>query len=304
LTTSKKINPQDEQHITRFVDSLWMHDGLSQHTLDSYRIDLTLFANWLFPQSINLLKVSDETVQLYLSHRYQQKYSARSTARLLSCLRRFYQYAIELALIDYDPLAKIKSPKLTRSLPHSLSEEDVELLLSAPDLEDPLGCRDQAMIELMYASGLRVSELVALEFTQISMNQGVVKIIGKGNKERLVPFGEMAQSSIEQYLKSSRSILLGSKQSDHVFLSRRGQSMTRQTFWHRIKFQAKVAGIKKHLSPHTLRHAFATHLLGHGADLRTLQLLLGHSDLSTTQIYTHIAKERLQQLHAAHHPRG
>ncbi|TQV86746.1 site-specific tyrosine recombinase XerD [Aliikangiella coralliicola] len=281
-----------------------MHDGLSQHTLDSYRTDLTLFARWLKEQNLNLLEVNGEALQDYFSFRYDKKYSSRSTARLLSCLRRFYGYLLEQNLMTTDPTAKIAAPKLGKPLPHTLSESDVEKLLAAPDQEDELGIRDLAMLELMYASGLRVSELINLEFSQLSLVQGVLRVVGKGSKERLVPFGEAAMAAIENYLKKSRSLLLGSKVCDSLFLSKRGQKMTRQTFWYRIKHHAQQAGITKHLSPHTLRHAFATHLLAHGADLRTLQLLLGHSDLSTTQIYTHIAKERLKTIHGQHHPRG
>ena len=304
LIDNKAINPVDAERITLFTDSLWMHDGLSQNTLDSYRSDLQLFSIWLCKQKQQFLSVDLEIVQDYLKYRHDNQYSARSTARLLSSLRRFYAYLLEQNLVDGDPTAKIASPKLGKPLPHSLSETDIELLLDAPDPDDILGSRDLAMLELMYASGLRVTELISLEFSQISLVQGAVRVVGKGNKERLVPFGDAASVAIENYLKSSRCLLLGTKTCDNLFLSKRAQKMTRQTFWHRIKQYAQLAGIKKHLSPHTLRHAFATHLLAHGADLRTLQLLLGHSDLSTTQIYTHIAKERLKSLHKEHHPRG
>lgn len=299
-----KINQADIDLISLFIDSIWMHDGLSQNTLNSYRTDLNLFSRWLAKNSSNLLLVNNQDLQNYLSLRHNKKYSARSTARLLSSLRRFYAYALEKTLITADPTAKIPSPKLGKPLPHTLSEFDVEQLLNATDPDDPIGCRDLAMLELMYASGLRVSELISLEFSQLSLLQGVVRVIGKGNKERLVPFGEAASAAIEGYLKNARGYFLNKTPSDHLFLSKRGTQMTRQTFWYRIKHYAQVIGIKKHLSPHTLRHAFATHLLAHGADLRTLQLLLGHSDLSTTQIYTYIAKERLKSLHQQHHPRG
>ena len=277
MTKSEIMNPKDVEHIELFTDSVWMHDGLSKNTLESYRSDLQLFSLWLSKHHHHFLSVSLEVMQDYLKYRHNNNYSARSTARLLSSLRRFYGYLIEQNLVDSDPTAKISSPKLGKPLPHSLSESDIELLFSAPDPDDTLGCRDLAMLELMYASGLRVTELISLEFSQISLSQGVVRVIGKGNKERLVPFGEVALSAIEKYLKKSRSILLSGKTCDYLFLSKRGQKMTRQTFWHRIKLCALQAGIKKHLSPHTLRHAFATHLLAHGADLRTLQLLLGHS---------------------------
>jgi integrase/recombinase XerD len=304
MTSKLKLEQQDVNQINVFLDTLWMHDGLSQNSLASYRSDLQLFAHWLKSKQSNLIAVNSSLLQGYLAYRYQQKFSARSGARLLSCLRRFYAYLIEQNIISRDPTANIDSPKLGSPLPKSLSEAEIEALLAAPDQDDVLGSRDLAMLELMYASGLRVTELISLEFSQVNLLQGYVIVMGKGNKERLVPFGESALAAIEQYLKASRSLLLGIKSCDYLFLSKRGQKMTRQTFWHRIKHYAVLAGIKTHLSPHTLRHAFATHLLAHGADLRTLQLLLGHSDLSTTQIYTHIAKERLQQLHQAHHPRG
>lgn len=306
LKSTEELSPDpiDVEHISLFTDHLWMQDGLSQHTLDSYRSDLIIFAQWLAKSGQMLFSVDAGNLQKYIAYRHEQKYSARSTARLLSSLRRFYAYGLEQSLTGLDPTAKVASPKLGRPLPHSLSENDIEKLLAAPDPEDLLGSRDLAMLELMYASGLRVSELITLEFSQISLIQGVVRVIGKGNKERLVPFGEAATVAIEDYLKNARGELSGEKNSDFLFLSKRGQKMTRQTFWHRIKHYAVQAGIRKHLSPHTLRHAFATHLLAHGADLRTLQLLLGHSDLSTTQIYTHVAKERLKSLHEKHHPRG
>lgn len=299
-----KVSETDLAQISLFADHLWMHDGLSQHTLSSYQNDLKKFAEWLSIQNSSLLSVDGSVLQDYLSLRFSQKFSERSTARLLSTLRRFYAYAIEANLIEYDPTAKIASPKLSKPLPKTLSEDDVEQLLAAPDLNSDIGTRDLAMIELMYASGLRVSELINIEFSQISLQQGVVRVMGKGSKERLVPFGEVALAAIERYVKTARANYLGGKACDFLFVSGRGQQMTRQTFWYRIKHYAKQTSIKTDLSPHTLRHAFATHLLTHGADLRTLQLLLGHSDLSTTQIYTHIAKERLQQIHAEHHPRG
>lgn len=304
MSSNKSLPEAQTRLIDRFADTIWMHDGLSDHTLNSYRTDLKKFVEWLVKSGEELLTVEHQHLESYLSFRYSQKLSARSTARALSCLRRFYRFAIEEGMVTADPTAKISAPKLGKPLPHSISEQEVEQLLKAPDEEDPIGIRDLAMLELMYASGLRVSELISLEFSQISFNQGVLRVVGKGKKERLVPFGEAAQQATENYLKKSRALLLGQAACDHLFLSKRGKPMTRQTFWYRIKFYASQAGIKKHLSPHTLRHAFATHLLAHGADLRTLQMLLGHSDLSTTQIYTHIANERLQSLHAEHHPRG
>lgn len=305
MSETKLINEKDELQISLFADNCWMHDGLSQHTLNSYQTDLKLFARWLFLQQQNLLSINGEHVESYMSFRHQNKqHSARSSARLLSSLRRFYAYAIEANIIQGDPTAKIESPKIGKPLPKTLSEGDVEELLNAPDLNTDIGIRDLAMIELMYASGLRVSELISIQFSELSLQQGVLRVLGKGSKERLVPFGEVALSAIEKYIKTTRANYLGSKVCDYLFLSSRGQKMTRQTFWYRLKFYAKQTNINTDLSPHTLRHAFATHLLAHGADLRTLQLLLGHSDLSTTQIYTHIAKERLQLLHSLHHPRG
>ncbi len=299
-----KIPETESKLIDRFIDNIWMHDGLGEHTLNSYRTDLEKLVEYLTTKKIILADVSHADLESYLAFRHQNKLSARSTARSLSSFRRFYQYALEAGIVTTDPTAKIASPKWGRPLPHTISEQEVEKLLSAPDLEEPIGIRDLAMLELMYASGLRVSELINLEFSQISLVQGVLRVVGKGRKERLVPFGESASNALESYLKQGRAALLGNQNSDHLFLSKRGKAMTRQTFWHRIKVYAVQAGITKHLSPHTLRHAFATHLLAHGADLRTLQILLGHSDLSTTQIYTHIANERLKSLHAEHHPRG
>ena len=304
MTTAKKIVEADATQISIFADYLWMHDGLSKNTLASYQTDLKLFAKWLMPIEYNLLSFDEGVLQSYLSQRFKKKYSQRSTARFLSTLRRFCAYAIEENLIDSDPTAKIALPKLSKPLPQTLSEKDIELLIAAPNIETDIGIRDVAMIELMYASGLRVSELINIQFSQLSLQQGVVRVMGKGSKERLVPFGEVALSAIERYVKTARVNYLGDLSSDYLFISRRGKKMTRQTFWYRLKHYSKLTNIKTKLSPHTLRHAFATHLLAHGADLRTLQLLLGHSDLSTTTIYTHVAKERLQQIHATHHPRG
>lgn len=304
MNQKPELSPIDSQQIAIFADHIWMHDGLSQHTLSSYQTDLKLFAGWLSGQDYQLFDVDNSILQDYMSYRYSKNYSQRSSARLLSTLRRFYGYAIEANLIQADPTAKISSPKLNKPLPKSLSEGDIEQLLNAPDVTTDIGIRDLAMIELMYASGLRVSELINLEFSQVNLQQGVLRVLGKGSKERLVPFGEVALNAIERYIKEARAQFLGNKTCDSLFVSGRGRQMTRQTFWYRVKYYAKQTSIKTDLSPHTLRHAFATHLLEHGADLRTLQLLLGHSDLSTTQIYTHIAKERLQHLHRQHHPRG
>ncbi len=290
--------------IDAYLDALWMEKGLSDNTLSSYRRDLKQFSLWLSSQELGLLKVDDGNIRRYLAARLNQKLSARSTARLLSCLRGFYQYQLRESRISVDPTLEIESPKLGSPLPKSLSEQDVEDLLAAPDPEKTLELRDRAMLELLYASGLRVTELVSLQLGQVSMNQGVVRVIGKGSKERLVPMGEEALSWLERYCRHGRPLLLGERMSEVLFPSKRGTMMTRQTFWHRIKLYALRAGISKPLSPHTLRHAFATHLINHGADLRVVQLLLGHSDLSTTQIYTHVARERMKELHAVHHPRG
>ncbi|MXR69829.1 site-specific tyrosine recombinase XerD [Shewanella sp. JBTF-M18] len=290
--------------IEPFLDDLWAAKGLSDHTLQAYRSDLNHFDRYLKKTGFSLLAASQEEVRDYLALRVEQGFAKTSSARLLSSLRRFYKYLLAKKLIEVDPMAMIKPPKLARKLPDALSEADVDRLLNEPNREDPVEARDRAMLELLYASGLRVSELVGLTLDQMSLRQGVVRIVGKGSKERLVPFGEQAGAEIEDYLKAARFELLKGKVSDVVFPSKRGNMMTRQTFWHRIKLYAQRAGIVVHLSPHTLRHAFATHLLNHGADLRVVQLLLGHSDLSTTQIYTHVAKARLAQLHQAHHPRG
>ena len=296
------VNEHAERQIDNFLDHAWVERGYSKNTLSAYRTDLKNFA--LFLGQEDLYQATSVDVQSYLAKRLAGGISSKSSARLLSTLRRFYGHALREVLIDENPVALIDSPKLPASLPKSLSEDDVEKLLAAPNIEEPLELRDKAMLELLYASGLRVTELVTLTINQVSLNQGVVKVVGKGAKERLVPMGDEAQYWLAEHMRFSRPLLMGDKQSDVVFPSRRAQPMSRQTFWHRIKHYASVAGISSSLSPHTLRHAFATHLLNHGADLRVVQLLLGHSDLSTTQIYTHVAKARLQALHAEHHPRG
>ena len=300
----KQLSTHDESIIAHYLDAIWMEKGLSQNSLDSYRTDLTLFAQWLHEQNNDLLKVDSSTLQRYLSHRLDKKIQSRSSARFLSCARGFYRHQLREGVILENPLALIESPKLPRSLPKSLSETDVENLLDAPVLDDPVGLRDRTMLEVLYACGLRVTELVTLTMSQVNLRQNVIRVIGKGSKERLVPMGEEAASWLERYFREARPFLLNNLPDEVVFPSSRAQMMTRQTFWHRIKHWAKVAGIEKPLSPHTLRHAFATHLLNHGADLRVVQLLLGHSDLSTTQIYTHIARTRMKAQHAEHHPRG
>ena len=294
----------EDPAVAAYIDSLWLEKGLSAHSLSAYRTDLQSFAGFLQPRRLGVLQASRSDVLDYLSWRLQQGFKVRSTARALSCLRGFYRHALRQHQVALDPTLDVAMPQLGRPLPKSLSERDVEALLAAPDTGEALGMRDRAMLELLYASGLRVSELVGLRLDQVNLRQGVVRVTGKGNKERLVPLGEEALGWLESYLEQARDELLGGRADDIVFPSRRGQPMTRQTFWHRIKQHALQAGISSSLSPHTLRHAFATHLLNHGADLRVVQLLLGHSDLSTTQIYTHVARHRLQALHAAHHPRG
>ncbi|MGI2257902.1 site-specific tyrosine recombinase XerD [Shewanella sp. GXUN23E] len=290
--------------IETFLDELWSIDGLSDNTLNAYRTDLSLLACFLAAQRIELKQAGKQDLRDYLGWRKDKGFAKSSSARVLSAMRRFFGYLLEKTIIQLDPCVELSAPKRDRKLPGTLSEQDVERLLAEPDPEDTLECRDQAMLELLYATGLRVTELVGLTLDQISLRQGVVRVVGKGGKERLVPIGEMASASLERYLVSARELLLGGQSADVVFPSSQGRMMTRQTFWHRIKRYALRAGIHGDISPHTLRHAFATHLLNHGADLRVVQLLLGHSSLSTTQIYTHVAKLRLAQLHSEHHPRG
>jgi len=289
--------------IDSFLDALWMERGLSENTLASYGADLRGFAAWR--KDKGLLKIESADIEAYLAYRYEQKASSRTAARLLSSLRRFFQYQYREGRIAQNPTLNIDNPRIGRPLPDSLTEEEVESLLNTPEETKPEGIRDRAMLELLYATGLRVSELVGLTYDQINLNQGVVRVVGKGNKERLVPLGEEAEYRINRYLAEARPDLIkGHGQVPYLFVTRRGGSMTRQAFWYMIKRRAQQAGITKHLSPHTLRHAFATHLLNHGADLRVVQMLLGHSDLSTTQIYTHVANQRLKSLHTRHHPRG
>lgn len=291
--------------IDAFCDALWLEDGLARNTLDSYRRDLQQFAAWLEQRSSTGLFAADQAlIQDYLAHKFRSKARASTAARLLSTLKRFYRHALRQNTIKADPTLRIDAPKLPRPLPKTLTEADVESLLAAPALDRPLGLRDRAMLEVIYASGLRVSELVTLKVPQISRDMGVVRVMGKGSKERLVPLGEEALSWLERYLKEARPVLLGERTSDALFVTTRAAVMTRQAFWHLLKRYALHAGLNKPISPHTLRHAFATHLLNHGADLRVVQLLLGHADISTTQIYTHVAQERMKQLHAKHHPRG
>ncbi|MGB1140869.1 MAG: site-specific tyrosine recombinase XerD [Halioglobus sp.] len=301
MLATATIHPE----IERYIDAMWMEKGLSENTLTSYRRDLRQFHEWLARAcNTTIIRASKADLQGYLGARLEQGRSPRSTARFLSCVRGFYHFLLREGRITVDPTLDVDSPKLGRPLPKSLSEQEVDKLLEAPDLEDALEFRDRTMLELLYACGLRVSELIGLTMVQLSMNQGVVRVFGKGSKERLVPVGEEAMSLLQRYLAGPRRELLKDVPSEVLFPSRRGSQMTRQAFWYRIKLYAQRAGIKRDLSPHTLRHAFATHLLNHGADLRVVQMLLGHSDLTTTQIYTHIAQQRMQELHAQHHPRG
>ena len=290
--------------IDAFIDKLWLESGLSVNTLSAYRADLSGLLRWFDQDAARLLKARREHLLAYLAERVQSGASPRSSARLLSTMRRFYQYLQREGLREDDPSELIDAPKIGRRLPDSLSEKEVEDLLGAPDVRSPLGLRDRAMLEFLYASGLRVSELVGMKRQQLNLLQGVVRIQGKGDRERLVPVGDTAMAWVNRYLREVRSDLLKGRESDDLFITRRAEGMTRQAFWHLIKRYANQVGISKALSPHTLRHAFATHLLNHGADLRVVQMLLGHSDLSTTQIYTHIARQRLKSIHQEHHPRG
>ena len=290
--------------IDRFLDAVWMERGLSPNTLAAYRADLTALERWLEQQGSDLTAAGRGELLAFMASRVQAGARPRSTARQLSSFRRFYRHLVREGALREDPTAQIAMPKVGRSLPRSLTEEEVEALLAAPAVSDPLGHRDRTMLEVLYATGLRVSELVSLRLSEVNLNQGVIRIVGKGDRERLIPLGEEAVQWVQQFLQGPRVEILLERQTDYLFPTRRGDRMTRQAFWHIIKRYARKAGIQKELSPHTLRHAFATHLLNHGADLRVVQMLLGHSDLSTTQIYTHVARERLKDLHSQHHPRG
>jgi integrase/recombinase XerD len=290
--------------ISKYVDALWLEKGLSKNTLSSYDRDLRQLDEYLRAGGCSLTTAQNSDVMDFLAHRTQGGIKPRSLARFLSSIKGFYQYLVRENLIVANPASLIEAPKQGRPIPKSLTEADVEDLLAAPNVDTELGLRDRAMLELLYACGLRVSELVGLEMGQLNLSAGIVKVFGKGSKERLVPMGEVAQDWLHRYIKQARPQLLKITSSSVLFPSNRGQHMTRQTFWHRIKQHGLTAGIEKPLSPHVLRHAFATHLLNHGADLRVIQMLLGHSDLSTTQIYTHVATQRLQNLHSQHHPRG
>ncbi len=292
--------------LDEFCDNLWLEDGLSRNTLESYRRDLSKFAVWLEKQrAAPILEATHADIQGFLAHLVnEQKAKATSTGRAISSLKRLFRYLLRQNKVSTDPTLQIATPKLPRNLPKTLTEQDVEQLLNAPDVQTPLGLRDRTMFEVLYATGLRVSELVTLRIMQVSMDMGVVRVMGKGSKERLVPLGEEALDWLRRYQADGRGALLGKQMSDALFVTARGEGMTRQMFWYLIKKHARHGGLNKSLSPHTLRHAFATHLLNHGADLRVVQMLLGHADISTTQIYTHVARERLKQLHAQHHPRG
>lgn len=299
--------PESEQmHIERFLDALWMEHGLSRNTLSAYKTDLANLSAWLIENNKHLLVATQYDLQAFLAHRYEQGSKNRSAARLLSSMRRFYVWLLRERKIQHDPVALIEAPKPEQPLPKTLTEQQVDGLINAPDLNDALGIRDKAMLEVLYATGLRVSELVGLEFTQVSIDPGVVRVMGKGGKERLVPLGEQAIECLQNYLSQARGELMAKHlPCNAIFVTRRGTGMTRQAFWYLLKRYANLAGIDTDtLSPHTLRHAFATHLLNHGADLRVVQMLLGHSDISTTQIYTHVAKQRLQELYQKHHPRA
>ncbi|WP_297812513.1 site-specific tyrosine recombinase XerD [uncultured Methylophaga sp.] len=302
--SEQQVKAEPSRHLQQFLDSLWLESGLSENTVEAYRRDLLAFAGWLSQFDVDLAAATQQHIQRYQSQRMREGRKVRSEARLLSSLRRFYRYLIREELRDSDPTAQLESPRLGKPLPDSLTEQEVEDLLAQPDITDPLGLRDRTMLECLYATGLRVSELVSLKQEQVNTRQGLIRCIGKGNKERLVPVGEVALDWLQDYLIEGRPGVLNGQVTDDLFPTRRGKAMTRQAFWYLIKRYASQAHIDKPLSPHTLRHAFATHLLNHGADLRVVQLLLGHSDLSTTQIYTHVAKARLKQLHGEHHPRG
>ena len=290
--------------IDRFLDALWLEDGLARNTLAAYRRDLALFAQWLASEEARELAAARASdVQAYMLARHAGS-KATSANRRLAVFRRFWRWALREHVASEDPTLRLRPARQALRVPKTLSEAQVEALLGAPAVDEPLGCRDRAMLELMYASGLRVSELVALKLVHLSLADGVVRVLGKGAKERLVPFGEAAREWLERWLATARAEVLDGRRSDALFVTVRAAAMSRQMFWNLVKRYAQAAGIAQAISPHTLRHAFATHLLNHGADLRAVQLLLGHADISTTTIYTHVARERLRQLHEKHHPRG
>jgi len=290
--------------IGEYLDAIWLERGLSENTLAAYRRDLGYLARALDSLGRSLARAAEADLQTVVAERFEAGYRARSSARWLSCIKGFYRYMAASGRLPEDPAAHLQAPKLGRALPGTLSEAEVERLLAAPDPDTPLGLRDRAMLELLYASGLRISELVSLTTASVNLQQGVVRVLGKGGKERLVPMGLQAQHVLVKFVSDGRGELLGERRTDALFPSSRARAMTRQTFWHAVKRHARVAGIQRSISPHTLRHAFATHLLNHGADLRAVQMMLGHADLTTTQIYTHVAQARLKDLHSTHHPRG
>jgi integrase/recombinase XerD len=293
-----------EAVIDKFLDAIWMERGLSANTLGAYRADLVSLRRWLAERDASLMYATRSDLLAFIAWRSEQGAKPRSTARQLSSFRRFYRFLLREGVIQEDPTIKIDMPRIGRSLPQSLTEGEVEALLAAPDVSDPLGHRDRTMLEVLYATGLRVSELINLKQSEINLNQGVLRIVGKGDRERLIPLGDESQNWIRDFIAGPRSEILLERQTDYLFPTRRGDRMTRQAFWHIIKRYSKLAEIGSKMSPHTLRHAFATHLLNNGADLRVVQMLLGHSDLSTTQIYTHVARARMKEMHSQHHPRG
>ena len=299
------ISPASQHSIDAFIDALWLEDGLSKNTLAAYRRDLTLYGVWLSSQGLaqgEIDRTCEADLNAYFAFKHEAS-KATSANRRLTVLKRYFRWALRERRLTQDPTLKLQSARQALRVPKTMSEAQVDDLLRAPD-ESPLGLRDSAMLELLYASGLRVSELVSLKTYHLGMNEGVLRIMGKGNKERLVPFGQVARESINTYLAEGRPAILGGQQTEDLFVTARGSAMSRVMFWMLVKKYARVAGIHSPLSPHTLRHAFATHLLNHGADLRAVQLLLGHADISTTTIYTHVARERLKSVHAQHHPRG
>jgi len=299
------MSDSDRQILDAFIDNIWIEKGLSQNTLDSYRSDLEQFSKWLEKNNLSYLKTSKKEILSYLSFLFQKGLGSKTVARKLSSLKSFFRYLVFKSIIQNDPSSEVETPKLLKSIPKSISEKEVEALLAAPDEKTDIGLRDKTMIETLYSCGLRISELTNLELLNLNLRQGVIRVIGKGQKERLVPMGDQLIALLELYISSSRKNLLDKRHSDFLFLSTRGQRMTRQSFWHRIKHYCLASGFEPDkISPHVLRHAFATHLLNNGADLRVVQLLLGHSDLNTTQIYTEVARQRLKRLHTEHHPRG
>ncbi|NOR36186.1 MAG: site-specific tyrosine recombinase XerD [Woeseiaceae bacterium] len=310
MASKEKNKPQSksltssEELVDRFLDAIWMERGLSPNTLGAYRADLMTLARGLAEKDKSIETADKADLLAFIAGRVEGGAKPRSTARQLSSFRRFFRYIMREGMRDTDPTADIEMPRIGRSLPKTLTEEEVDSLLNAPNTDEPLGHRDRAMLELLYATGLRVSELINLKQSQINFNQGVLRIVGKGDRERLIPLGDESQRWLRDFIDGPRMEILLERQTDYLFPTRRGDRMTRQAFWHIIKRYSDKAGVRKKLSPHSLRHAFATHLLNRGADLRVVQLLLGHSDLSTTQIYTHVARERLKDLHGEHHPRG